>query len=83
MTGINSMCEFLTEPSFVFASCADTVDPVSYMELCKMDMCSCRMSNFSVEECMGLICDSAQQYARMCARRGIQFEWRSENFCRE
>ena len=76
MSEAQSRCNELA--SGVFSVCNSVVDPISFVEGCMLDYCSCSAEDR--EECY---CDSLSAYAAICSLNGIIISnWR-DMFCRK
>ena len=56
---------FISDP---FLVCKDVIDPTSYVEACRSDVCALGL---------GSHCTAFARYSRDCALRGIVIEWRT------
>jgi len=76
MSEAESRCAELTSGDF--SMCNSVVDPVSFVEGCKLDYCSCSAEDR--EECY---CNSLSAYVAVCALNGVvRSNWR-DMFCRK
>lgn len=58
--------------SEIFTSCHWHVDPQTFYDDCRYDMCACE---FDIERCL---CPSLAAYAKECAAAGVKILWRPE-----
>ncbi|XP_076029577.1 hemocytin-like isoform X2 [Oratosquilla oratoria] len=70
---VTDICDVIYE-EILFGQCHHVIDPKSYYEACKYDVC--HSTNPDSSKCRALLA-----YARRCQDIGICLNWRSEHLC--